>query len=49
MSDNGNGIPKKDLHKIFQAFIITKRSVQGTGLGLSFSYDINKAHGGNWR
>ncbi|RMA57299.1 tetratricopeptide repeat protein [Ulvibacter antarcticus] len=47
VKDNGNGIPKEVLDKIFQPFFTTKPSGSGTGLGLSLSYDIVKAHGGN--
>ena len=46
VTDNGNGIPKHVLDKIFQPFFTTKPTGEGTGLGLSMSYDIAKAHGG---
>ena len=46
VKDNGNGIPQKLLDKIFQPFFTSKPTGEGTGLGLSLSYDIIKAHGG---
>ena len=47
--DNGNGITQKIRDKIFQPFFTTKPTGQGTGLGLSLSYDMVKAHGGEIR
>jgi signal transduction histidine kinase len=49
MEDNGNGIPQNILDKIFQPFFTTKPTGQGTGLGLSLTYDILKANGGEIR
>lgn len=49
IKDNGNGISGEVLNKIFQPFFTTKPAGQGTGLGLSLSYDIIKAHGGEIR
>ncbi|CAN5455621.1 hypothetical protein BH10BAC2_BH10BAC2_25410 [soil metagenome] len=46
ITDNGNGIPQNILDKIFQPFFTTKPTGHGTGLGLSLSYDIIKAHSG---
>ncbi|RAI94857.1 tetratricopeptide repeat-containing sensor histidine kinase [Algoriphagus yeomjeoni] len=49
VKDNGNGIPDSIKEKIFQPFFTTKPTGKGTGLGLSLSYDIVKAHGGDFR
>jgi signal transduction histidine kinase len=46
VSDNGTGIPEKVKEKIFQPFFTTKPTGQGTGLGLSLSYDTIKSMGG---
>ena len=47
--DNGMGIPEKFIEKIYQPFFTTKPAGEGTGLGLSLSYDIIKAHQGELR
>lgn len=49
IEDNGSGIPKAIKDKIFQPFFTTKPTGSGTGLGLSLSYDIIRAHGGDLR
>jgi two-component system, NtrC family, sensor kinase len=46
VKDNGNGIPQKVIDKIFQPFFTTKPERQATGLRLSLSYEVIKAHGG---
>jgi two-component system, NtrC family, sensor kinase len=46
IEDNGTGIKEETKKKIFQPFFTTKPTGEGTGLGLSLSYDIIKAHGG---
>jgi signal transduction histidine kinase len=47
VKDNGTGIPKEILNKIYQPFFTTKPTGTGTGLGLFLSYDIiTKGHGG---
>jgi signal transduction histidine kinase/streptogramin lyase len=48
VKDNGGGIPEHNIKKIFQPFFTTKPTGEGTGLGLSLSYDIvTKGHGGS--
>jgi two-component system, NtrC family, sensor kinase len=47
VKDNGEGVPNEIKDKIFQPFFTTKPTGEGTGLGLSLSYDIvTKGHGG---
>jgi signal transduction histidine kinase/ligand-binding sensor domain-containing protein len=47
VSDNGSGVSEQNREKILQPFFTTKPTGQGTGLGLSLSYDIVKSHGGD--
>ena len=49
IKDNGTGIPQQMAAKIFQPFFTTKPTGEGTGLGLSLSYDIIKAHNGEFK
>lgn len=50
VKDNGDGIPDSIKDKIFQSFFTTKPTGEGTGLGLSLSYDIiTKGHGGTMK
>ena len=46
VKDNGPGIPKENMEKVFQPFFTTKPTGNGTGLGLSLAYDIINSHGG---
>jgi two-component system, NtrC family, sensor kinase len=46
IGDNGSGIPENIREKVFQPFFTTKPAGHGTGLGLSLTYDIVKADGG---
>ncbi len=47
LRDNGTGIPKDKLDKIFNPFYTTKPTGEGTGLGLSLSFDVIQSHGGS--
>jgi C4-dicarboxylate-specific signal transduction histidine kinase len=46
VEDHGDGVPPADEPKLFQPFFTTKPVGEGTGLGLSVSYGIITAHGG---
>jgi signal transduction histidine kinase len=47
VSDQGKGIAEKHLSRIFEPFFTTKTVGQGTGLGLSLTYNIIQEHGGS--
>ena len=47
VSDDGCGIPEKDLEKIFEPFFTTKTNKEGTGLGLYITYGLVKEIGGS--
>ncbi|PJB56894.1 MAG: hypothetical protein CO098_12705, partial [Bacteroidetes bacterium CG_4_9_14_3_um_filter_41_19] len=49
VKDNGSGIPDSVKDKIFQPFFTTKPTGEGTGLGLSLSFEIINAHGGAFK
>jgi signal transduction histidine kinase len=46
IADDGKGIAAEDLERVFQPFYTTKGVDQGTGLGLTITQDIARAHGG---
>ena len=49
VSDTGEGIPPENINRVFDAFFTTKPIGQGTGLGLSVSYEFIKKHGGDMK